>query len=128
MSGNPLATAAGLATLTELRKPGVIEGLEAKFTELSSGLGAIAKEASIPVYQTQIGSMGCLFFNENPVHNYADACASDTDRFAKFFWAMLEGGVYLAPSQFEAGFCSTAHGDAEIDQTLEAARAAFAQL
>jgi glutamate-1-semialdehyde 2,1-aminomutase len=128
LSGNPLATAAGLATLDALQAPGVFDAIEARLKALGEGLAAIAKEAGIPVYQTQVGSMACLFFNENPVENYADAAASDTERYAKFFWGMLEGGVYLAPSQFEACFMSAAHSDAHIDQTLEAARRAFSEL
>ena len=71
--------------------------------------------------------MSCLFFHEGPIRNYAEATASDTQRYATFFHAMLDNGVYLAPSQFEAGFLSSAHGDAEIDETLEAARKAFAK-
>ena len=128
LSGNPLATAAGLATLEELSHPGVFGGIEAQLKRLGSGLGAIAKEAGIPVQQTQVGSMSCLFFNENPVTNYAEATASDTARYAKFFWGMLERGIYLAPSQFEAAFMSSAHSDADIDKTLEAAREVFATL
>ncbi len=125
LSGNPLATAAGLATLDALGQPGVLAGIEAKMTQLSAGLGDIAKEAGIPVYQTQAGSMACLFFTDKPVTNYEEATASDTQRYAKFFWGMLERGVYLAPSQFEAGFMSSAHGDEELAHTLEAARATF---
>jgi glutamate-1-semialdehyde 2,1-aminomutase len=128
LAGNPLATAAGLATLGELEKPGVAEGIETQLTRLGEGLGAIAEETGIPVYQTQQGSMACLFFNENPVKNYADATTSDTDRYAKFFWGMLARGVYLAPSQFEAAFMSSAHTDVEIDRTLDAAREVFKTL
>jgi glutamate-1-semialdehyde 2,1-aminomutase len=122
LSGNPLATAAGIATLTELGKPGVFAQVEASMTRLSAGLKVITDEAGIPVYQTQVGSMGCMFFHDGPVRNYQDALQSDTDRFAKYFHGMLDKGVYLAPSQFEAGFTSTAHTDAIIDQTLDAAR------
>jgi glutamate-1-semialdehyde 2,1-aminomutase len=128
LSGNPLATAAGLATLEVLGEGGVFEGIERSLTLLGTELGKLAREAGVPVYQTQAGSMACLFFHDGPVRNYAEATASDTKRYAKFFWAMLEAGVYLAPSQFEAMFMSTAHGPAEIDQTLSAARAAFRAL
>ena len=128
LSGNPLATAAGIAMLTELAKPGVFQQIEAAQTRLGTGLGAIAQEASIPVYQTQVGSMACLFFNENPVHNYQDALTSDTERFTKYFHGMLERGHYFAPSQYEAGFTSSAHTDEIIDGTLEAAREVFASL
>ena len=128
LSGNPLATAAGLATLEVLGEPGVFDGIEASLTTLGEGLGAIAKEAGIPIYQTQIGSMACMFFQEGPVNNYADATNSDTDCFGKFFNGMRERGVYFAPSQFEAAFMSAAHTPAQIDRTLEAAREVFTTL
>ena len=125
LAGNPLATAAGLATLEILEQPGVFESIERALTQLSAGLAAIAQETGIPVFQTQAGSMGCLFFHDGPIGNYAEAATSDATRYAKFFWGMLERGVYLAPSQFEASFTSNAHGPAEIDRTLEAARKTF---
>lgn len=128
LSGNPLATAAGIAALDALAQPGVLESVEARLKYLGDGLGAIAKEAGIPVYQTQIGSMACMFFHDGPIHNYSDATASNTDRYAKFFWGMLEHGVYFAPSQYEACFMSTAHEGAHLDKTLEAARAVFKTL
>jgi glutamate-1-semialdehyde 2,1-aminomutase len=128
LSGNPLATAAGLATLDTLAQDGVFESIEASLSTLCQGLGEIARDAGIPVYQTQVGSMPCLFFHDGPVTNYAQATASDTGRYAKFFWGMLERGVYFAPSQYEACFMSAAHGDAEISRTLDAARQAFAEL
>lgn len=128
LSGNPLATAAGIATLEELARPGVFDGIVAQTDKLNTGIAEIAKETGIPVTQTGMGTMTCTFFNEGPVRNYAEACASDTKRYAKFFHAMLDGGVYLAPSQFEAAFTSSAHGDGEIDQTLEAARKAMKSL
>jgi len=126
LSGNPLATAAGIATLTELAKPGVLQRIEAAQTRLGAGLGEIAKEAGIPIYQTQVGSMACMFFNENPVKNYQDATISNTERFTKYFHGMLERGHYFAPSQYEAGFTSIAHTDEIIDGTLEAAKEVFA--
>jgi len=125
LSGNPLATAAGLAMLSALSEPGVFAAIEARLTALGDGLGAIAKEAGVPVYQTQVGTMACLFFHEGPVRNYAEATASDTARYAKFFWGMLERGVYFAPSQFEACFMSAAHQDVHIEKTLDAAREVF---
>ena len=128
LAGNPLATAAGLKTLEVLECPGTVDTMEAQMTKLGEGLGTIAQEAGIPVYQTQVGTMACMFFHEGTVHNYEDATGSDTDRYAKYFWAMLENGVYFAPSQYEAGFMSSAHDDAMIDRTLEAARKAFAVL
>jgi glutamate-1-semialdehyde 2,1-aminomutase len=128
LSGNPLATAAGLATLEVLTRDGLFCQIEEKMMRLCTGLGEAAQEAGIPVYQTRVGSMACLFFHEGPIRNYEEATASDTKRYAKFFWKMLEGGVYLAPSQFEAAFMSSAHTDADLDHTLTAARAAFKSL
>ncbi|MCC6694441.1 MAG: glutamate-1-semialdehyde 2,1-aminomutase [Candidatus Hydrogenedentes bacterium] len=128
LSGNPLATAAGLATLDILEGPGVAQGIEDSLKTLCDGLGALAREAGVPVFQTRVGSMACMFFHEGPVRNYAEATQSDTARYAKFFWKMLEGGVYLAPSQYEAMFMSSVHTDREIDQALTAAKAAFAVL
>ena len=128
LSGNPLATAAGIAALSALAQPGVVESVEAKLKQLGDGLGAIAKEAGVPVYQTQVGSMACLFFHEGPVRNYAEATESDTERYGKFFWGMLERGVYFAPSQYEACFMSTAHDDSHLNKTLDAAREVFKTL
>ena len=125
LSGNPLATAAGLATLDVLTQPGVFDRAVRAMTDLAEGLGAIARKAGVPVYQTRLGTMGCMFFNEGPVRNYADATASDTERFAKYFRGMLARGVYVAPSQYEAGFTSVAHDSDVIGKTLEAASAAF---
>jgi glutamate-1-semialdehyde 2,1-aminomutase len=128
LSGNPLATAAGIATLEAIEQPGVFEGIEVQTRKLGEGLAAIAMEKGIPLFQAEMGTMTCSFFHPGPIHNYAQATQSDTARYAKFFHAMLDGGVYFAPSQYEAAFLSAAHGDAEIDQTLEAARKAFALL
>lgn len=128
LSGNPLATAAGIATLTELASANVFEQIELAQTRLGEGLATIAKEAGIPIYQTQVGSMGCMFFNENPVLNYQDATTSDTVRFAKYFNGMLERGNYFAPSQYEAGFTSITHTEVVIDKTLSDARDVFATL
>ena len=128
LSGNPLATAAGLAALNSLSAPGVFESIENKLTDLGAGLKSIAAAAGIPIYQTQVGTMACMFFHEGPVRNYADATASNTDRYAKFFWGMLDRGVYFAPSQFEACFMSAAHESAHLEKTLDAAREVFATL
>ena len=128
LSGNPLATAAGLATLAELAKPGVIDEIERRTAEVISGFEAIARDTGVPITTARAGSMAGFFFQEGPVRNYADATKSDTKRFAAFFNGMLERGVYFAPSQFEAFFLSSAHGDAEIDKTLAAAREVFAAL
>jgi len=125
LSGNPLATAAGIATLDTLAQPGVFDGIVAQTAKLSAGIADIARETGIPIYQAGMGTMTCTFFHDGPIRNYAEATTSDTARYARFFHMMLDLGVYMAPSQYEAGFLSTAHGDAEIDQTLDAARKAF---
>ena len=125
LSGNPLAMTAGLATLKELRKPGVFQAIVAQTERLCQGIGQVAEEAGVPLYQTQVGTMFCTFFTDRPVADYASAKTSDTAGFARFFQAMLGEGVYLAPSQFEAGFASTAHTSKVIDASLEATRRAF---
>jgi len=125
LSGNPLAMTAGLATLRQLGKPGVLGDIVAQTERLCRGIGQAAKEAGVPVCQTQVGTMFCTFFTETPVTNYADAKRSDTAAFGRFFHGMLENGVYLAPSQFEAGFTSTAHHAGVVDATVQAAKAAF---
>ncbi len=128
LSGNPLAMAAGTATLRTLRDTSPYTELERKTERLCAGLQAAAEEAGIPHAIQRVGSMFTLFFRSGPVRNYADALASDTDRFARYFWALLDQGVYLPCSQFEANFVSTAHTDEDIDTTIDAARAAFARL
>ncbi|MEW6543984.1 MAG: glutamate-1-semialdehyde 2,1-aminomutase [Nitrospirota bacterium] len=128
LSGNPLAVTAGIETLTQLKKPGLYRKLEARAAELSEGLGEAAKKAGVPVTQTRVGSMLCTFFTKGPVVDYASARQSDTQAYAKFFRRMLEQGVYLAPSQFEAAFLSTVHSAADIAHTIAGARAAFKSL
>jgi glutamate-1-semialdehyde 2,1-aminomutase len=128
LSGNPLAMTAGIETLRVLREPGVWEGLERAAVRLVDGLAAAARDAGVPVQLAHVGSMFGLFFAEAPVQSWEDARRADTERFAAFHRAMLERGVYLAPSQFEAGFLSTAHGDGEIDATIAAAREALGSL
>ena len=121
LSGNPLAMAAGIAALGELRAGDAYAQLEAKGAALEAGLRAAAKSAGIPVTFNRCGSMFCGYFTDQPVHNLADAMHSDRARFAKYFHGMLTEGVYLAPSQFEAGFVSTAHTPADIEATARAA-------
>ena len=128
LSGNPLAMAAGLATLEEIATPGFHEALEAKTAYLVEGLKAIAAENGIPVCAGNLGSMFGMFFQEGPVESFADAKNSDLDRFTKYYAGMRGEGIYLAPSQFEAGFVSAAHGDVEIEKTLAAARKVMATL
>jgi glutamate-1-semialdehyde 2,1-aminomutase len=123
LSGNPLAMAAGLAQLAVLAEPGTYERLESRTRQLVAGLDAAAAEAGVPVATAACGSMFGLFFQPGPVTDYASARRSDTKRYAAWFWGLLEQGVYVAPSQFEAGFVSLAHGEPEIRATVEAARA-----
>ncbi len=126
LSGNPMAMAAGAATLAEL-SPASYERLEAATARLADGLSRAAREAGVAVQVNRVGSMFTVFFSERPVFDAASARACDTRRFARFHGAMLEGGVYLPPSQFEASFVSLAHTDEDVDATLAAARPAFAE-
>ena len=128
LSGNPLAMTAGAVTLRAIRQPDVWERLERTGEMLVAGLGQAARQAGIAVSLARLGTMFGLFFAEGPVIDWDSAKIADTNRFARYFRAMLEQGVYLAPSQFEAGFLSTAHGEAEIAVTVAAAERAFAQL
>jgi glutamate-1-semialdehyde 2,1-aminomutase len=125
LSGNPLAVTAGIETLRLLREPGVYERLEAKAGQLCDGVQDAAKRAGVPVYATRVGSMFCTFFTSQPVTDYASANTSDTAQFRRYFHALLEAGVSIAPSQFEAGFVSTAHSDSDIARTIEASFRAF---
>ena len=127
LSGNPLATAAGLAALELAAQPGVYERLEAGSKRMAEGLSGLAREAGVPFTASSLGGVFGFFFHPGPVRSYADAQKSDTAAFRGFFHSMLEQGIYLAPSPFEAGFLTCAHGDSELDQTLEAARRAFAR-
>jgi glutamate-1-semialdehyde 2,1-aminomutase len=127
LSGNPLAVAAGLKTLEILRRPGTYEQLEAIAEKLASGLAAAAAKAGVPLTVNRVGSMFTCFFTSDMVTDYASAKRSDTVKFACFFRALLEGGVYFPPSQFEAAFVSTAHSEADVTLTLEAAAKAFGE-
>ena len=128
LSGNPLAMAAGLAALEELKSGDAYQQLETLGASLEAGLRDAARSAGVPVQFNRCGSMFCGYFTSEPVHSLADAMKSDRERFKKFFHAMLDAGVYLAPSQFEAGFISLAHSAGDIEQTLRAARDAFRAL
>lgn len=121
LSGNPLAMAAGIETLTQLMKPGFYEALDEKAGHLATGLEQAAENAGIDVIGARIGSMLGLFFNEKSVLNFDDAKASDLEMFSAFYNGMLQKGVYIAPSQFEALFVSAAHGREHIDATIKAA-------
>lgn len=125
LSGNPLAMAAGIATLNELRRPGQYAELERKAQLLGDGLARAIQETGAPATLARIGSMFTIFFNTLPVHNYAEARKSDTQRFARFFWSMLRQGIYLPPSQFEACFVSLALNDTMLEETIRAARMAL---
>jgi len=128
LSGNPLAMTAGIKTLELLQKPGTYEYLERITRKLADGLLQIAKETGHTACGGSISAMFGLFFASGPVQNYEDAKKSDTAKFALFHRGMLERGVYLAPSQFEAGFTSLAHTDEDIEQTLTVARDVLSKL
>ena len=125
LSGNPIAVAAGLATLQLVVQPRLLERIEATTKALVEGLASAAKKRGVTFSAQSIGSMFGLYFRDTPPSTFAEVMQCDRERFNKFFHAMLERGVYLAPSAYEAGFVSAAHGDAEIEATLAAAREAF---
>ena len=128
LSGNPLAMTAGIKTLELLQKPGTYEYLEKITQKLSKGLLQVAKETGHAVCGGSISAMFGMFFTGGPVHNYEDAKKADTVKFGRFHRGMLERGVYLAPSQYEAGFTSLAHTDADIDRTLAIAKEVLSNL
>jgi len=121
LSGNPLAVAAGLKTLEILRHAGTYERLEVISNQLASGLAASATRAGVPLTVNRVGSMFTCFFSNDPVTDYVSAKRADTGKFARFFRALLERGVYFPPSQFEAAFVSTAHSEADVAATVDAA-------
>jgi glutamate-1-semialdehyde 2,1-aminomutase len=127
LSGNPLATAAGLATLEALvADPGLYARLDALGAELAQGLRAAATQASVPAVVNQVGSLLCVYFTPGPVTSWTTAALADTRRYAAYFQSMLAQGIYLAPSQFEAAFLSNAHTRADIARTIAAAERALA--
>ncbi|MDX2512306.1 MAG: aminotransferase class III-fold pyridoxal phosphate-dependent enzyme, partial [Desulfobacterales bacterium] len=128
LSGNPLAMAAGIATLQQLKTPGFYESLDAQAERLITGLKSLAQQAKIPVACARVGAMLGMFFTDQPVNSFVDAKTSNLERFSSYYQGMLENGIYLAPSQFEAFFMSAAHDDEAIQQTLSAAETVFAQL
>ncbi len=126
LSGNPLAMAAGFETLsTILEDREFYDTLEAKSRRLAEGMDRNIRELGLPLVQNRVGSMSTLFFTRGPVTDYRSATSSNTQRFAAYFRSMLELGIYLAPSQYEAGFVSIAHSDADIDRTIDANRRAL---
>ncbi len=128
LSGNPLAMAAGLATLRTIAAPGVFEQIVAVATTVRETIDRVAADAGIPVQTAQAGTMFGLFFNDQPVRNYAEVKTSDQERYARFFHAMLEQGVYFAPSAFEAAFAALPHDGPALEQTLNALETVLPQL
>lgn len=128
LSGNPLAVAAGLAMIRALSQPGVYEGLEERGRQFAEGMRQAAADTGIPLHVNQIGSLCGMFFREGEPHNFADAEAADTKRYARFFHGMLDRGHAFAPSAFECCFVSRAHTAADVDATLAAAREVFGTL
>ncbi len=128
LSGNPVAMAAGIATLEQIQKDGFYEALDQKAEQLLSGLEKVARKAAIPVQTQRVGSMLGFFFNDRPVHNFDDAKTSDLEKFSAFYNGMRREGIYLAPSQFEALFVSAAHQTEHIEATLDAAERVLAEL
>jgi glutamate-1-semialdehyde 2,1-aminomutase len=128
LSGNPVAMAAGIATLRELKETNPYAELDRLGRLLADGLRQAARTAGVPHVVNQVGSMWTLFFTDQPVTDYDSAKQSDTKRFGRFFWAMMDRGVYLPCSQFEAAFNSVLHTEERIDETLAAARAALGEL
>ena len=128
LSGNPLAVTAGVATLKELQRPGTYERLEASANRLTDGIAAVFSRVEIPASINRVGSMFTGFFNPGPVATLSEVEKSDTTTYGRYFHALLERGVYIAPSQFEAGFVSVAHTDADIDRTIVAVGDALSQV
>ena len=122
LAGNPLAMSAGIAALEQLKRPGFYEGIMQQAERLVLGLQAALADVGMPAQINAMGSLSTIFFTDGPVRNYADAKRSDTKIYARFFREMLERGIFLAPSQFEAAFVSASHAPTDIDRTLAAAR------
>jgi glutamate-1-semialdehyde 2,1-aminomutase len=125
LSGNPLAVAAGVAALTELSKKNTYRKLAEKADYLGEGLHGVFQKAGVSTWTNRVGSMWTTFFQEGPVVDYVTAKRSDTAAYGRYFHAMLARGIYLAPSQFEAGFISLAHSRRDLDRTIRAARGAL---
>ena len=125
LSGNPLAMAAGIATLELLREPGIYERLEGLGAQLEAGLTGVFADAEVPMTINRVGSLLTVFFTPGPVRDMADASAGDHEAFGRWFHGLLEAGIYIAPSDYEAWFVSIAHTEADIEQTVSAARSAL---
>ncbi len=128
LSGNPLAMTAGYETVRQLQEPGVYDRLEQLASRLGNGLRAAADRAGVPANLTRIGSMMCTFFTDRVVKDFDSASTSNAERYGRYFWNMLDRGVYLAPSRLETGFVSLAHTEDDIDRTLEAAAESMKEL
>lgn len=128
LSGNPLAMIAGIKTLELLDSQEIYDSLERKAEVLENALAALASEAGVDVFLTKVGSMSCMYFTDQEVRDYESAKTSDTEKYAVYFRTMLDNGVNLAPSQFEAAFLSLAHSDEDIDRTLQSAAIAFGEV
>jgi glutamate-1-semialdehyde 2,1-aminomutase len=128
LSGNPVATACGLSTLKEIQKPGFFEALSASTRQLVEGLSLAARDAGVPFVVDSEGGMFGFFFTDPLPQNYATVMATDKERFNRFFHGMLDGGVYLAPALYEAGFVSSAHTAEDIAATLAAAQKVLGSL
>ena len=126
LSGNPIAMTAGIKTLEILNRADAYGDLERKAARLETGLREAAR--GLPVYITRVASMLTVFFTHHPVEDYETALKCDTGRYSRFFWGMLQRGVYLPPSQFEAMFLSTAHSSEDIEKTLAAAAATLKEI
>ena len=128
LSGNPLAVSAGIAMLKVLSEPEVYDQLEACAAALAEGLQAATKRHGIDTWHSRVGSMLMFYFTNETVVDYEGVQTADTERYAPYFWGLLEKGVYVAPSQFETGFVSLAHSEADIDRTIEAADEVLSKL
>ena len=125
LSGNPVSVAAGIAMLKLCAEKKTYKILEQRSKQLEEGLRDAAKKAGVAITQNRVGAMFTTFFTSSPVFDYTTAKKSDTQKYGKFFHAMLERGIYLAPSQFEAGFMSTAHSERDVEKTVQAGYEAF---
>jgi len=128
LSGNPLAMSAGIETLKLLQEPGFYQRLEEKSAFVAEGIARAAKDAGFPLYSTRVGSMFCAFFSKEPVYDWTSAAKCDTQAFAKYFKAMLEEGIYLAPSQYETAFVGISHTEKDLERTVAAAAKCFKAL
>uniref|UniRef100_C6E8N6 Glutamate-1-semialdehyde 2,1-aminomutase n=1 Tax=Geobacter sp. (strain M21) TaxID=443144 RepID=C6E8N6_GEOSM len=128
LSGNPLAMTAGIETLKLLKEPGFYQKLEEKSAFVAEGIAKAARDAGFPIYSTRVGSMFCAFFSKDPVYDWDSAAKCDTKAFAAYFKAMLNEGIYLAPSQFETAFVGISHSTEDLEQTIAAAAKCFKAL